>query len=216
MKKLLRSIGFFATTQKEQEILQGLRDEALREKADDQLSPREDERVERVLSALRAPEDGPARPLPRAKQSHALPLWGLGFACLLVLAFYLKPPTEMPSPRTEGLTGEPSPVASEPVVSPVQAFAQGIFPPDLFTIPEDSWLTDVKPPAINLATPIRPLASLYEELSSPSLPSLEFPTISDPTLDLYREEGTRLRNDLQNGLAPVIESLRIFDLGVEG
>ena len=74
MKILLRSIGFFATTQKEQEILQGLRDEALREKADDQLSPREDERVERVLSALRASEDGPARPLPRAKQSHAIPL----------------------------------------------------------------------------------------------------------------------------------------------
>ena len=216
MKKLLRSIGFFATTQKEQEILQGLRDEALREKADDQLSPREDERVERVMSALRAPEDGPARSLPQAKQSHALPLWGLGLACLLVLAFYLKPPTEMTSPRTEGLTGEPSPVASEPVVSPVQAFAQGVFPSDLFSIPEDSWLTDVKPPAIDLATPIRPLASLYEELSSPSLPSLEFPTISDPTLDLYREEGTRLRNDLQNGLAPVIESLRIFDLGVEG
>ena len=64
--------------------------------------------------------------------------------------------------------------------------------------------------------PIDSIASVYDELAQPKLPSFEIPKLNDQAFDLYLEEGRRIKDDLQNGYDFMVESIASIDIDVEG
>ena len=85
----------------------------------------------------------------------------------------------------------------------------------LFT-PSGEWLEKPKIDGLHAMLPIDSIASVYDELAQPKLPSFEIPKLNDQAFDLYLEEGRRIKDDLQNGYDFMVESIASIDIDVEG
>jgi len=222
MKTLIKTLGISPLGEKEKRVSQELRDEAVQEKANDELSDSAEEGISITLDALREacieknhdPETKPNRLL--------LPVWAIGFACIICtffISFLMREDTN-PSPSN-------SPVPSEATASSNQKQAILGWTDKALTystpslanalpLASEEWLKNLDLTDIQNMSPIGSIASIYDELSQPTLPHFELPTLSDPTLLLYKEEGKRIKNDLQNGLGFFFESIHAFHLDIEG
>ncbi len=88
---------------------------------------------------------------------------------------------------------------------------------DALPLPSDDWLENLNAEQLHASLPIRSIATIYEEFSTPStLSDFEFPAFSDSTLILYQEEGLKIKRDLTNGLGFLLEALPSFDFQIEG
>ena len=219
MKTLLEILGISSISETEKKVSQGLRDEAVQEKANDELTDSEGKGISDVLDALReARIEKRQAPVKR----YLSPSWAIGFACLactIFISFLMRENT--PSPPAD------SPVPTGPSASSNQkqeiwewtdkALTFGT-PSLANTLPlvSENWLENLDIPDVQSISPIGSIASIYDELSQPTLPHFELPTLQDPTFFLYKEEGKRIKNDLQNSLNFLFESIHAFHLDIEG
>jgi hypothetical protein len=219
MKILLEILGISSMGEKEKKGSQGLRDEAVQEKANDELSESAGEGISNTLDALRGE---------RIEKKHAPakrylpPIWAIGFACIICtffISFLLKentPSTPSNSPFPPGPTTSSN---QEQDILGWTDKALAFNTPSLanaLPLPSEEWLENLDLTDVRAMSPIGSIASIYDELSHPTLPHFELPTLSDPTLILYQEEGKRIKNDLQNGLGFLFESIHAFHLDIEG
>ncbi len=219
MKTLLEILGIYSIDEKEKKVSQGLRDEAVQEKANDELTDSEGKGISDALDALREvrieKHQAPAK-------RYLPPIWAIGFACL-TCTFFISFLMRENTPSTPA----DSPVHPEPSASSNQKQdilgwtdkALTFSPPSLgnaLPLASEEWLENLDLPDVQSMSPIGSIASIYDELSQPTLPHFELPTLQDPTFFLYKEEGKRIKNDLQNGLDFLFESIHAFHLDIEG
>ena len=222
MKTLLEILGISSLGEKEKKVLQRLRDEAVQEKANDELSESAGEGISDTLDALR--EERIEKNHSTAKNTNRLlpPVWSIGFACIICVFFLSflfreKPP---PSPATPAVPA--GPLASSNQRAEVLGWAEDILDSDTpsfvdsLPLPSEEWLAKPKIDDLHAMLPIDSIASVYDELSQPPLPHFEMPALSDPALELYLEEGRRFKKDLQNGFGFMVESIASIDIGIEG
>ena len=217
MKTLLEVLGIRSMSEKEEMLLQDLRDEALKEKAGDELSESNDEGIGGVLIALRE-ERTEERPSPTKSQKSVIsPAWTIGFAsviCIFSFSFLIKDnPHSTPIPLTSSSQNETTPeFAKEGFFLDPSAITEA-----LPLLPSYDWVENLNAEQLHASFPIRSIATIYEVLSTPStLSDLEFPAFSDSTLMLYQEEGIKIKRDLTNGLGFLLEALPSFDFQIEG
>jgi hypothetical protein len=222
MKTLLEILRISSIGEKEKKVSQGLRDEAVQENASDELSESKENGICDTLDALRG-ERIEKNHLPAKRTNRFFPpIWAIGFACIisvLFISFLMRentpslPASSSVSPEAM-VSSNQKPNAfdwiDEPLTFDTPPFA------DSFSLPSDAWLANLKVNPLHATTPIHSIASIYDELSRPTLPHFELPAFSDPTMILYKEEGKRIRNDLQNGLGFLFESLHSLDFQIEG
>ena len=219
MKTLLEILGISTISETEKKVSQGLRDEAVQEKANDELTDSEGKGISDALDALREARiekhQAPAK-------KYLPPIWAIGFSCLvctIFISFLMRenapsPPADSPVP--------PGPSASSNQKQDILEWTDKALtfsrPSLANTLPlaSEEWLENLDLPDIQSMSPIGSIASIYDELSQPTLPHFELPTLQDPTFFLYKEEGKRIKNDLQNSLDFLFESIHAFDLDIEG
>ena len=103
MKTLLEILGISSISETEKKVSQGLRDEAVQEKANDELTDSEGKGISDALDALREARiekhQAPAK-------KYLPPIWAIGFACLactIFISFLMRenapsPPADSPAP----------------------------------------------------------------------------------------------------------------------
>ena len=92
-------------------------------------------------------------------------------------------------------------------------------PPKLvaaLSLPSEDWMAKPKVDELHAMLPIDSIVSVYDELSQPPLPRFQLPEFTDSGLEIYLEEGKRLKKELQNGLGFMIESIASLEIGTEG
>ena len=222
MKTLLEILRISSIGEKEKKVSQGLRDEAVQENASDELSESKENGISDTLDALRG-ERIEKNHLPEKRENRFFhPIWAIGFACIISVLFisFLMRENTPSSPADSSFP--PGPTASsnqKPDILRWTDKALTFNTPSLanaLPIPSDEWLDNLNLNDIHAMSPIGSIASIYDELSRPTLPHFELPAFSDPTMILYKEEGKRIRNDLQNGLGFLFESLHSLDFQIEG
>lgn len=202
-------------SEKEEKLLQDLRDEALKEMAGDELSESNEEGIGGVLIALRE-ERTEERHLPVKRRSPLVsPAWTIGFAsviCIFSFSFLIKNnPPSTPIPLTSLIQNQ-----STPEFTKEGLFLDPSALTDALPVASD-WLENLNAEQLHATLPIRSIATIYEELSTPSvLSDFEFPAFSDSTLLLYQEEGLKFKRDLTNGLGFLLDALSSFDFQIEG
>ena len=216
MKTLLEILGIRSISEKEEKLLQDLRDEALKEKAGDELSESNEEGIGGVLIALREERTEERHSPTKSEKSVISPAWTIGFAsviCIFSFSFLIKnKPYSTPIPPTSSSQNESTPeFAKEGFFLDPSALT------DALPLPSDDWVENLNAEQLHASLPIRSIATIYEELSTPStLSDFEFPGFSDSTLILYQEEGLKIKRDLTNGLGFLLEALPPFDFQIEG
>ena len=222
MKTLLEILGMSSISETEKKVSQGLRDEAVQEKANDELSESEGKGISDTLNALRGERIEKNQAPAKNTNRFLPPIWAIGFACIICTLFisFLMRDNTPSSPADSSVS--PEPMASSNQKSDILGWtdkALAFNTPSLanaLPLPSDEWLENLNLNDIQTMSPIGSIASIYDELSRPSLPHFELPTLSDPTLILYQEEGKRIKNDLQNGLGFLFESIHSLHLDIEG
>lgn len=215
MKTLLEILGIRSMSEKEEKLLQDLRDEALKEMAGDELSESNEEGIGGVLIALRE-ERTEERHLPVKRRSPLVsPAWTIGFAsviCIFSFSFLIKNnPPSTPIPLTSLIQNQ-----STPEFTKERLFLDPSALTDALPVASD-WLENLNAEQLHATLPIRSIATIYEELSTPSvLSDFDFSAFSDSTLLLYQEEGLKLKRDLTNGLGFLLDALSSFDFQIEG
>ena len=216
MKTLLEILGIRSMSEKEKKLLQELRDEALKEKAGDELSESNEEGIGGVLIALREERTEERHSPTKSEKLVISPAWTIGFAsviCIFSFSFLIKnKPYSTPIPPTSSSQNESTPeFAKEGFFLDPSALT------DALPLPSDDWVENLNAEQLHASLPIRSIATIYEELSTPStLSDFEFPGFSDSTLMLYQEEGLKIKRDLTNGLGFLLEALPSFDFQIEG
>ena len=216
MKTLLEILGIRSMSEKEEKLLQDLRDEALKEKAGDELSESNEEGIGGVLIALREERTQERHSPTKSEKLVISPAWTIGFAsviCIFSFSFLIKNnPPSAPIPLTSSSQNQSTPeFAKEGFFLDPSALTNAL------PLPSDDWLENLNAKQLHASLPIRSIATIYEELSTPStLSDFEFPTFSDSTLMLYQEEGLKIKRDLTNGLGFLLEALPSFDFQIEG
>ncbi len=203
-------------SEKEKKLLQELRDEALKEKAGDELSESNEEGIGGVLIALREERTEERHSPTKSEKSVISPAWTIGFAsviCIFSFSFLIKnKPYSTPIPPTSSSQNESTPeFAKEGFFLDPSALT------DALPLPSDDWVENLNAEQLHASLPIRSIATIYEELSTPStLSDFEFPGFSDSTLMLYQEEGLKIKRDLTNGLGFLLEVIPSFGFQIEG
>ena len=216
MKTLLEILGIRSMSEKEEKLLQDLQDEALKEKAGDELSESNEEGIGDVLIALREERTEERHSPTKSEKSVISPAWTIGFAsviCIFSFSFLIKNnPPSTPIPLTSSSQNQSTPeFAKEGFFLDPSALT------DALPLPSDDWLENLNAEQLHASLPILSIATIYEELSTPStLSDFEFPAFSDSTLMLYQEEGLKIKRDLTNGLGFLLEVLPSFDFQIEG
>jgi len=222
MKTLLEILGISSLGEKEKKVLQRLRDEAVQEKANDELNEPDKAGISDTLNALREERVEKKQAPAKRRNSLSSPTWAIAFACItcvffLSFLFREKPPSSPANPAVPA-----GPLASSNQRTEVLGWAEDILDSDTPTLsdslslPSGEWLAKPKVDDFRAMLPIDSIASVYDELSHPPLPHFEMPALSDPALDLYLEEGRRFKKDLQNGFGFMVESIASIDIGIEG
>ena len=222
MKTLLEILGISSLGEKEKKVLQQLRDEAVQEKARDELTGPDKTGISDTLNALG--EECVEKKQAPAKRRNSIfsPTWAIAFACIICvffLSFLLreKPPSLPANPAVPA-----GPLASSNQRAEVLGWVEDILDSDApsladsITLPSGEWLAKPKIDDLHAMLPIGSIASAYDELTQPPLPYFEMPALTDPTLKLYLEEGKRFKKDLQNGFGFMVESIASIDIGIEG
>ena len=216
MKTLLEILGIRSISEKEEKLLQDLRDEALKEKAGDELSESNEEGIGGVLIALREERTEERHSPTKSEKSVMSPAWTIGFAsviCIFSFSFLIK---NNPPFTTIPLTSS-SQNQSTPEFAKEGFFLDPSALTDALPLPSDDWLENLNAEQLHASLPIRSIATIYEEFSTPStLSDFEFPTFSDSTLMLYQEEGLKIKRDLTNGLGFLLEVIPSFGFQIEG
>lgn len=222
MKTLLKILGICSLGEKEKKVLQQLRDEAVQEKANDGLNEPDKTEIADTLNALRNERVETKLSSASIGNRFLPPTWTIGVACIACTLFIYFSSRENPTPTPQ------SPLASGTALFPsnerakVLAWAEDMLNSDTaslvdsLALPSGEWLEKPKIDDLHAILPIGSIASVYDELSHPSLPHFEIPVLSDPTLELYLEEGRRFKKDLQNGFGFMVESIASIDIGIEG
>ena len=221
MKRLLEILGINSENPQQEELIQKLRDEAVQEKAKDELSSSAEEGISSTLYAIRQKRQQPLH-LETKRQTDGLAIWGIGFACALAFVFFFLPTSEKKAPTLSGSIDSAATPVKDQGTNTLQ-WANGLLALDTqfpkfesLSLPDKPWLKSLDANVLVSANPIGPIASMYEELANPTLPEFEIPTLTVPAMNLYMEEGKRIRNDLQNGFGFVAESLWFIDIEIEG
>ena len=222
MKTLLEILGISSLAEKEKKVLQRLRDEAVQEKASDELTGPDKTGISNTLNALG--EERVEKKQKTAKRRNPLfsPTWAIAFACIICVFFLSFLFRENPPSLPAKPTVPAGPLASSNQRAEVLGWAEDILDSDTpsfvdsLPLPSKEWLAKPKIDDLHAMLPIGSIASVYDELSHPPLPHFEMPALSDPALELYLEEGRRFKKDLQNGFGFMVESIASIDIGIEG
>ena len=216
MKTLLEILGFSSLDEKEKKVLQRLRDEAIEEKANDELNDSAGKGISDTLDALRQKPLAEVRSLekiaPQYSPTYAIALTGI--ACVFFLFLWRENQPSQPSDPA-------SPLASSSQRAEVLAWTESVLdldPPklvDALPLPSKDWMAKPKVDELHAMLPIDSIVSVYDELSQPPSP-FELPKFSDSGLEIYLEEGRRLKKELQNGLGFMVESIASLEIGTEG
>jgi hypothetical protein len=223
MKTLLEILGITSPCDKEKKVLQQLRDEALQEKANDELDPSDRWVISDTLNALREERIERKQSSTSKLNWNLSPTWVAGFACLAGAIFLYfssdENPTSTPlkssapvtalfssNQRVEGLAWNEDML----LVFDTASFER------VLPLPSFEWIEQTQFDQVQAMLPISSVVAVYDELSQPSLPSFEIPKVSEQTFELYLQEGRRFKNNLQNNFDEMVESIGSIDLGIEG
>ena len=218
MKTLLEILGFSSLDEKEKKVLQRLRDEAIEEKANDELKDSVGKGISDTLDALRQKPLAEERSLEKKRSPRHSPTYALAFsgiACVFFLFLWSENQT-LPASKLG------APLASSSQRAEVLEWTESVLdldPPTLvgsLTLPAKDWMAKPKVDDLHTMLPIDSIASVYHELSHPHLPFFELPKLSDSGLEIYLEEGRRLKKDLQNGFGFMVESIASIEIAIEG
>ena len=218
MKTLLEILGFSSLDEKEKKVLQRLRDEAIEEKANDELNDSAGKGISDTLDALRQKPLAEVRSLEKKRAPQYSPTYAIaltGIACVFFLFLWRE---NQPSPPSDPA----SPLASSSQRAEVLAWTESVLdldPPklvDALPLPSEDWMAKPKVDELHAMLPIDSIVSVYDELSQPPLPRFQLPEFSDSGLEIYLEEGRRLKKELQNGLGFMVESIASLEIGTEG
>ena len=219
MKTLLEILGFSSMDEKEKKVLQRLRDEAIEENANDELNDSVGKEISDTLHALRQKHLGYDRSLEKKGSSLYSPTYAIAFtgiACVFFLSFFWR--ENQPSPPSDPA----APLTSSSQRAEVLEWTESVLdldPPkliDALPLPSEDWMAKTKVDELHAMLPIDSIASVYDELSHPPLPRFQLPELSDSGLEIYLEEGRRLKKDLQNVFGFMVESIASIEIGTEG
>ena len=222
MKTLLEILGISSIDDKERKVLQRLRDEAVQEKANDELNEPDKTGINDTLDSLREKCIEESQPTVKRQNPLFSPAWAIAFACVIcILSFSFSIWENTPSsPANSSVPANP--LASSNQQSDGMGWVVGILdfetPSLAYALPlsSEKWLEKPDINNVHAMLPIDSIASIYDELAHPTLPHFKLPHLSDPTLILYQKEGKRIKNDLQNGLGFLLDSLHSIDFEIEG
>jgi hypothetical protein len=220
MKNLRKILGIAPLSDQEKKVLQQLRDEAVQEKANDELTETDKTGISDTLNALR--EKGVEK-YPSIPSWHLPPTWAIGLTCLACGFLIYFPSRQNPpsSPKNQ----ETAVLASASLNQRVQdltwtedvlGFEVPSIEGSLALPPLQEWIEKPKLENLHTILPIGSSIAFYEELSQPSLPSFEIPKVSEQAFELYLQEGRLFKNNLQNDFDEMVESIGSIDLGIEG
>ena len=220
MKNLRKILGIDPLSDQEKKVLQQLRDEAVQEKANDELTETDKTGISDTLNALR--EKGVEK-YPSIPSWHLPPTWAIGLTCLACGFLIYFPSRQNPpsSPKNQ----ETAVLASASLNQRVQdltwtedvlGFEVPSIEGSLALPPLQEWIEKPKLENLHTILPIGSSIAFYEELSQPSLPSFEIPKVSEQAFELYLQEGRLFKNNLQNDFDEMVESIGSIDLGIEG
>ena len=219
MKTLLEILGFSSLDEKEKKVLQRLRDEAIEEKANDELNDSAGKGISDTLDALRQKTLAVERSLEKKRSPLYSPTYAIAFtgiACVFFLSFLWR--ENQPSPPSDPV----APLASSSQIAEVLEWTESVLdldPPklvDALSLPSEDWMAKPKVDELHAMLPIDSIVSVYDELSQPPLPRFQLPEFNDSGLEIYLEEGRRLKKELQNGLGFMVESIASLEIGTEG
>ena len=219
MKTLLEILGFSSLDEKEKKVLQRLRDEAIEEKANDELNDSAGKGISDTLDALRQKPLAAERPLEKKLSLQYSPTYAMAFTgivCVFFLSFLWR--ENQPSPPSDPV----APLASSSQRAEVLEWTESVLdldPPklvDTLSLPSEDWMAKPKVDELHAMLPIDSIVSVYDELSQPPLPRFQLPEFTDSGLEIYLEEGRRLKKELQNGFGFIIESIASLEIGAEG
>ena len=215
MKTLLEILGFSSLDEKEKKVLQRLRDEAIVEKANDELNDSVGKGISDTLDALQQKTLAEDRSLEKKRAPQYSSTYAIAFTGIACVFFLFLWRENQPSePATS--------MASSSQRAEVLAWTESVLdldPPklvDALPLPSEDWMTKPKVDDLHAMLPIDSIASVYDELSHPPLPRFQLPQFSDSGLEIYLEEGRRLKKDLQNGFGFMVESIASLEIGTEG
>ena len=223
MKSLLEILGITSPCDKEKKVLQQLRDEALQEKANDELDPSDRWVISDTLNALREERIERKQTSTSKLNWNLSPTWAVGFACLAG-AFFLyfssdENPTSTPLNSSASVTALSSSNQRVEALAwsedMLLAFDTASFE-GVLLLPTFEWIEQTQFDQVQAMLPINSVIAVYDELSQPSLPSFEIPKVSEKAFEMYRQEGRRFKNNLQNYFDVMVESIKSMDLGIEG
>ena len=220
MKTLRKILGIAPLGDQEKKVLQQLRDEAVQEKANDELTETDKTAISDTLNALR--EKGVEK-YPSMPSWYLPPTWAIGLTCLACSFLIYFTSRQNPPPST------PNQVTA--VIAPASLNQIGqdlIWTGDFFGFevppfegsfalpPVQEWIEKPKLENLHTIFPVAPSIAIYDELSQPSLPSFEIPNVSEQAFELYLQEGRLFKKNLQNDFDVMVESIGSIDLGIEG
>ena len=220
MKNLRKILGIDPLSDQEKKVLQQLRDEAVQEKANDELTETDKTGISDTLNALR--EKGVEK-YPSIPSWHLPPTWAIGLTCLACGFLIYFPSRQNPpsSPKSQ----ETAVLASASLNQRVQdltwtedvlGFEVPSIEGSLALPPLQEWIEKPKLENLHTILPIGSSIAFYEEISSPTFPRFEIPHFGNFPLNFYLEESNRIKEDLQNRFDFLVESITSIDIGIEG
>lgn len=218
MKTLFEILGFSSMDEKEKKVLHRLRDEAIEEKANDELKDSVGKEISNTLNVLRQKPFAEDRSLEKKRSLLYSPTYALAFTCIACAFFLFLWRENQPSPPSEPA----DPLASSSQRGEVLEWTENMLDldpgalVDSLPLPAKDWMAKTKVDDLHAMMPIDSIASVYDELSQPPLPHFQLPEFSDLGLEIYLEEGRRFKKDLQNGFGFMVESIASLEIGTEG
>ena len=167
MKTLLEILGFSFLDEKEKKVLQRLRDEAIEEKANDELNDSVGKGISDTLDALRQKPLAEDRSLEKKRAPQYSPTYAIAFtgiACVFFLSFLWRENQPSPLDLIARLLQSQRAEVLEWTESVLD-----LDPPKLVAValPSENWMTKTKVDELHAMLPIDSIASVYDELSHP-------------------------------------------------
>jgi hypothetical protein len=220
MKTLRKILGIAPLGDQEKKVLQQLRDEALQEKANDELTKTDKTGISDTLNALR--EKGIEKH-PSMTSWYLPPTWAIGLTCVACgfLIYFTSRPNQPSSPKNQETAGLASASLNQSVqdlswTEDVLGFEVPPIEGSLALPPVQEWIEKPKLENLHTILPISSSIAFYEEISRPAFPRFEIPHFGNFPLNFYLEESNRIKEDLQNRFDFLVESITSIDIGIEG
>jgi len=218
MKTLFEILGFSSIDEKEKKVLHRLRDEAIEEKANDELKDSVGKEISNTLNVLRQKPIAEDRSVEKKRSLLYSPTYALAFTCIACAFFLFLWRENQPSPPSEPADLLASSSQRGEVLEWTGNMLDLDAPKlvDALPLTSEDWMAKPKVDDLHAMLPIDSIVSVYDELSHPPLPRFQLPEFSDSGLEIYLEEGRRFKKDLQKGFGFMVESIASIEIGTEG